>query len=72
MTMEETKPRNKMREIRMEKRMKQTALAGKVSVHQSEISVIETGERIPSVYLAEKIAKALERSTEEVFPDLSH
>ncbi len=65
--MKPVKPKNRIREFRKEKRLKQFALASKVGIHQSEISTIETGERMPSVYLAEKIAKALERSTDEVF-----
>ncbi len=63
------KPKNKIREFRKEKRLKQSALASRVGIHQSEISTIETGERMPSIYLAEKIAKALDKSVDEVFSD---
>ena len=63
------KPKNKIREFRIEKKLKQFALANRVGIHQSEISTIETGERMPSVYLAEKIAKALDKSVDEVFSD---
>ncbi len=65
-----TKPQNRIKELRKEKRLKQSALASRVGIHQSEISVIETGERIPSIRLAGKIAKALKKSIEEVFSDL--
>ncbi len=64
-----TKPQNRIKELRKEKRLKQSALANRVGVHQSEISVIETGERMPSIRLAGKIAKVLEKSVDEVFPD---
>ncbi len=63
-------PKNKIKEFRIEKKLKQSALAGRVGIHQSEISKIETGERMPSVYLAEKIAKVLEKSVNDVFPDV--
>ncbi len=65
-----TKPQNRIKELRKEKRLKQSALASRVGIHQSEISVIETGERIPSIRLAGKIAKVLKKSIEEVFSDL--
>lgn len=64
------KPKNKIRELRKEKELKQSALASRVGIHQSEISMIETGERMPSIYLAEKIAKVLEKNVDEVFPDV--
>ncbi len=65
-----TKLQNKIKELRKERKLKQSALASKVGVHQSEISAIETGERIPSIRLAGKIAKALKKSIEEVFSDI--
>ncbi len=64
------KLQNKIKELRKEKRLKQSALASKVGVHQSEMSAIETGERVPSIRLAGKIAKALKKSIEEVFSDI--
>ncbi len=63
-------PKNKIKEFRIEKKLKQSALASKVGVHQSEISAIETGERMPSIYLAGKIAKVLEKGVDEIFPDI--
>jgi putative transcriptional regulator len=62
-----SKPKNKIREFRKNKRMKQTALASKVGIFQSEISEIETGERKPNVYLAKRIAKVLRKSIDEIF-----
>ncbi len=64
------KPKNKIKKFREQKKLKQSALANRVGVHQSEISMIETGEREPSVYLAGKIAKVLDKSVDEVFPDV--
>ncbi len=64
------KPKNKIKKFREQKKLKQSALANRVGVHQSEISMIETGERQPSVYLAGKIAKVLDKSVDEVFPDV--
>lgn len=64
------KLQNKIKELRKERKLKQSALASRIGVHQSEISAIETGERIPSIRLAGKIAKALRKSIEEVFSDL--
>jgi len=65
--MVETKSRNRIKELRDKKRMKQSVLAEKVGVFQSEISEIETGNRIPNVYLALKIAKVLGERVEEIF-----
>lgn len=65
--MAKIKPKNKMREFRKKKGMKQLALAKKVGIFQSEISEIETGNRKPSIYLAQKIAKVLGRSVDEIF-----
>ena len=61
------KPKNKMGEFRKAKRMKQTALASKVGIFQSEISEIETGERKSNVYLAKKIAKVLGKNIDDIF-----
>ena len=59
--------KNKIKEFRELKRMKQVVLANRVGIFQSEISEIETGERKPNVYLARKIAKVLEGSVDEIF-----
>lgn len=59
--------RNRISRLRMEKGLRQLDLARKLDVYQSEVSAIERGERIPSVYLAKKIARALGKKVEEVF-----
>ena len=61
------KVKNRMREFRKQKRMKQVVLAKEVGVFQSEISEIETGDRKPNIYLARKIAKAFGKSVDEIF-----
>jgi putative transcriptional regulator len=65
--MVKVEPENRIREFRRLKKMKQTVLAKRVGVFQSEISEIETGERKPNVYLAKRIAKALGVSVDEIF-----
>jgi len=47
--MMETRTKNRIREIRKEKGLKQLDLAGKVGIFQSELSEIETGVRKPNV-----------------------
>jgi len=58
---------NRIKEFRSLKRWKQSVLARRVGILQSEISEIETGTRKPNVYLARKIARALGKSVDEVF-----
>ena len=60
-------PKNKIKEFREGKEMKQTLLGSKVGIFQSEISEIETGERKPNVYLARKIAKVLGKNIDDIF-----
>jgi len=62
--MQKIKPKNRLREVRKKKGLRQSDLAKKVGVFQSEI---ETGERKPSVYLAKRIATALGVSLDELF-----
>ncbi len=59
--------RNKIRWLRLEAGHRQLDLARKLNVYQSEISQIERGERVPSVYLAKRIAKVFGRKVEEIF-----
>ena len=61
------RPKNRIKEFREAKRMKQTVLGSKVGIFQSEISEIETGERKPNVYLARKIAKVLGKTIDDIF-----
>lgn len=59
--------RNKIRGFRLNDGKRQLDVARKLNVYQSEISQIERGERVPSVYLAKRIAKVLGRTVEEIF-----
>ncbi|MEM0328361.1 MAG: helix-turn-helix transcriptional regulator [Thermoproteota archaeon] len=59
---------NRIREFRKEKGLRQVDLAKRVGIRQSEISDIETGKRKPNIYLAKRIAEALRKDVNEVFP----
>jgi putative transcriptional regulator len=59
--------KNRIREIRKQRGLRQVDLARIVGVFQSEISEIECGKRKPSIYLAKKIAKALGVSLDDLF-----
>lgn len=59
---------NKVRELRFENdRMTQQALADVTGVSRQTIISIESNRYTPSLLLALKIAKAFDRSVEEVF-----
>jgi len=60
--------KNRIREFRKRKGLRQVDLARLVGIFQSELSEIERGTRKPSVYLAKKIAKALGVSLDDLFP----
>ena len=59
--------KNRIREFRKRRGLRQTDLARLVGIFQSELSEIERGLRKPSVYLAKKIAKALGVSLDDLF-----
>jgi putative transcriptional regulator len=59
--------KNRIREIRRRRGLRQVDLARMLGVFQSEISEIECGKRMPSVYLAKRIAKALKVSVDDLF-----
>ena len=59
---------NKIRDFRKEKGWRQVDLAQKLGILQSEVSDLETGKRKPNIYLAKRIAKALGKDVNEVFP----
>ena len=58
---------NKVRLYRIAKEMRQQDLAEAAGCSQQEISAIEKGEIIPTVYVAFRIARVLGRSVEELF-----
>jgi len=66
--MQKVEFKNRIREFRKKRGLRQIDLARLVGIFQSELSEIERGLRKPSVYLAKKIAKALGVSLDDLFP----
>ena len=64
---EELVLRNRLKEIRAEKKLSQTELAEMVGVSRNTISSIETGQFNPTAKLALILCIALDRKFEEVF-----
>ncbi|MBQ8137233.1 MAG: helix-turn-helix transcriptional regulator [Clostridia bacterium] len=59
--------KNRLREIRTEKGLSQSALAEIVGVSRNTISSIETGQFCPTAKLALILCIALEKKFEDVF-----
>ena len=59
--------KNKLKEIRIEKKISQGMLAEMVGVSRNTISSIETGQYSPTAKLAYLISIALDRKFEDVF-----
>lgn len=59
--------KNKLREIRAEKKLSQTDLAEMVGVSRNTISSIETGQFCPTAKLALILCIALDKKFEDVF-----
>ena len=58
---------NRMREERNARGQTQVALAEQIGVSRKTINTVENGVFIPSTTLALKIARAFDRSVEDVF-----
>lgn len=58
---------NRLKEIRQEKKLSQSALAEMVGVSRNTISSIETGQFCPTAKLALILCVALDKKFEEVF-----
>lgn len=56
----------KLHQLREEKGLSQIELAKRSGVSQPFISQIEKGERVPSVFIAKKIAVALDKTVDEM------
>ena len=65
--MQKVEFKNRIREFRKKRGLRQIDLTRLVGIFQSELSEIERGLRKPSVYLAKKIAKALGVSLDDLF-----
>ena len=59
--------KNKLKEIRAEKKISQQELADMVGVSRNTISSLETGQYQPTAKLAYIIAIALDKKFEEIF-----
>ena len=59
--------KNRLREIRAEKKLSQADLAGLVGVSRNTISSIETGQFCPTAKLALILCIALDKKFEDVF-----
>jgi len=59
--------KNKLREIRKEQKIAVKELAQKTGVTPSMIYQVERDEKAPSLELAQKIARILEKSTDDIF-----
>ena len=59
--------KNRLKEIRAEKKLSQSELAEMVGVSRNTISSIETGQFSPTAKLALILCIALDRKFEEVF-----
>ncbi len=64
---EELVLKNRLKEIRAEKKLSQSELAEMVGVSRNTISSIETGQFSPTAKLALILCIALDRKFEEVF-----
>lgn len=58
---------NHLQELRWKRNWSQTLLAYKSGVPRSTINAIENNERIPSVLIALKLARALSVTVEDIF-----
>ena len=65
-----TKFGSRVRELREEKGFSQEVLAQKAGLHRTYVGSIERGERNISLVNIEKIAKALDISTESIMKGL--
>ena len=59
--------KNRLREVRMERDLSQSALAELVGVSRNTISSIETGQFNPTAKLALVLCVALDKKFEELF-----
>ena len=58
---------NKLREIRISKNLSISQLARKVEVSERFIRFIESGDKYPSLKVAQKIAEELDSKVDDIF-----
>jgi transcriptional regulator with XRE-family HTH domain len=66
-----TQERVALVKARQEANMSQLALAEAVKCTQQYISAIEAGTRTPTPQMAKRLADAVRKSVDEVFPDIA-
>lgn len=62
---------NAVRDMRKKRKLTQEALANMVNISRTHLSEIENGNAVPSVFVAQRIAKALKVKVESIFFDKS-
>lgn len=62
---------NAVRDMRKKRNLTQEALANMVNISRTHLSEIENGNAVPSVFVAQRIAKALKVKVESIFFDKS-
>lgn len=60
--------KNNIKEVRQEKGFTQVQVAEKAQITERGYQYIEASKRIPNVYIAVRIAQALNTTVEELFP----
>ncbi len=59
--------KGKLKQLRIDKEMTQKDLSEKIGVSQQQVSLYESGEVLPSMKVALKIADALDSTLDEIF-----
>lgn len=62
--------KNSLKTIRLKKGFTQVEVAEKAQISERGYQYIETGKRIPSVVIAQRIANVLNSSVEELFSSI--
>lgn len=59
-----------VRRLRLAAKLSQEALSGEAGLHRTHVGLLERGLRMPSILVAQKIAKALGISTAELIAEV--
>lgn len=60
---------NNIKQFRLEKKLSQQATANACGIGIRIFQYYESGEKIPTAYVALRIARALDTTVEELFPE---